>query len=999
MHINTVSYKFAFKAEAPLVPAEDTVKITKDLPSEDQLINLYRTNKWSFQDITEVLPEIISNNYVKLVSYIITREKNNLEYHKVMDKKLIDFIGLATTEEMKILLRLGMRNVNHTEVQAYDAKVIATKQYMTEPAQNKIVKKEASPKPKETKPVKADYFDAFEEVTDNKLVENNVVKKEAEVAKNVINTDGLKDFKLLQLNENEPSKLDDIIGQESVKSELYVNVIAPLKDNEISQKLKENNVDLPNGILFLANDGELAIIKALSGESGMPVVKLENPNELPAITKAVENRFKKSGLRTIILAQGFDKCFPDTSFSNVEANIFKNNIKGIKNKGALFIATTSDKSKINCDFMQSGIIDKVLEIKKPNINDRTEFVKKYFDNKAIFVDLANDDAVEKIASQTDNLTYSDIIRVLNETARTAMTENRKADINIFEDQLKDFSKETGRVPITAENKTAAFDTENFKRIPIEKGEYMSLDELGGMPEVKARLKELYVEPMKHLDELTPIFGADAIPDGAIFYGAPGNGKSLTARVLARELGLPFYETKLSDFGTSLVYESGKRFKEFAQQLDHKFKETGERSVWFLDEFDSVGGARDGAAQHNKELTDTLLQELSNPSKRGYILIAATNNLDDIDFALKRRGRLGNWLEFKNPNQDERIDTIVKNLNKHEFTKDFAKNKTLIFDIAKELDGFSMSSISNILKDAKRDFYLNKIDFETAVKKALDSNLKREMGEFCNKAGLKEHVYGEFDYKSLDELAGMKDTIKQLRENIIAMWDPEIRKILLANKRVPSGGFMLEGPHGTGKTTVIETLAREMNIPLYKMNYNQEGNEYVHMVGKHINEIFDRLALEVKITKKPVMLFFDEAEKFFPRYAERHQIEEVNTYKDIMNTAAAKGIILAGATNHIDLINQEIIGNPRRMGTVIHCGNPCEEDRKDIINKLFSSITYMEKPLEEQELAEIAKLTDGFSIGDLSKTIDRILIQAAKNKQKINAKMIFAEFKPKASLKV
>ena len=987
MHINGVVYNFAFKAEQKA-----------NFLDENFIFNQYSTGKWSFKDINEFLPQIVANNYVKLVSYIITRERNNFEYHKVMDEKLTDFIGLATTEEMKILLRLGMRNVNHipktTEVPADDAKIVATKQYMSEPVQNKLAKTEPSPKPTETMPVKADYFDAFEEVK-----ENTVQEKTNEKAKPVINTDGLKDFKLIQLTEKDPAGLSDIIGQAPVKSELYVNIVAPIKDSGISQKFKENNVDLPNGILMLANDGELAIIKALSNESEMPVVMLDNPSELPAVIKAVESRFKKSGLRTIILAQGFDKYFPDSSFNNVEANTFRNNIKGIKNKGALFIATTSDKSKVRCDFMQSGIIDKVLEIKNPDINDRTEFVKRYFNNKEIFADLANDESIGKIAENMDNLSYSDIIRILDETARTAMTENRRADIKIFEDQLKDFSKETGRVPITAENKTAAYDTENFKRIPIEANEIMSLDELGGMPEVKARLRELYIEPMSHLDELTPIFGTDAIPDGAIFYGAPGNGKTLTARVLARELGLPFYETKLSDFGTSLVYESGKKFKEFAQQLDHKFKETGERSVWFLDEFDSVGGSRDGAAQHNKELTDTLLQELSNPAQRGYILIAATNNLDDVDSALKRRGRLGNWLEFKNPDQGERIDTITKILNKHEFTKDFAQNKALISDVAKELDGFSMSSISNILKDAKRDFYLNKVDFETAVKKALDSNLKREMGEFCNKAGLKQHEYGEFDYKSLDELAGMKDVINQLREDVISMWDPEIRKIMLANKRIPSGGFMLEGPHGTGKTTIIETLAREMGIPLYKMNYNQEGNEYVHMVGKHINEIFDRLALEVKISKKPVMLFFDEAEKFFPRYAEGHQVEEVNTYKDIMNTAAAKGIILAGATNHIDLINQEIIGNPRRMGNVIHCGNPNEDDRKDILARLFGNITLMESSLKDEELSEIAKLTEGYSIGNLSKTVDKILIQAVKNKQKINAKMILTELKSKTSLKV
>lgn len=51
-----------------------------------------------------------------------------------------------------------------------------------------------------------------------------------------------------------------------------------------------------------------------------------------------------------------------------------------------------------------------------------------------------------------------------------------------------------------------------------------------------------------------------------------------------------------------------------------------------------------------------------------------------------------------------------------------------------------------------------------------------------------------------------------------------------------------------------------------------------------------------------MLFVDEAEKFFPRYANGHQVEEVNTYKELMNIAASSGIILMAATNHIDMVN-------------------------------------------------------------------------------------------------
>ena len=201
-----------------------------------------------------------------------------------------------------------------------------------------------------------------------------------------------------------------------------------------------------------------------------------------------------------------------------------------------------------------------------------------------------------------------------------------------------------------------------------------------------------------------------------------------------------------------------------------------------------------------------------------------------------------------------------------------------------------------------------------------------------------------------------------------------------------------GPAGTGKTTMIETLARQMGVPLFKMNYAQDGNEYIHGVSRNVTEIFDRLALQSKIMKKPVMLFFDEAEKFFPRYADGHQIEEVNTYKDLMNNASDNGIILVGATNHLDLVNQEIIGNPRRMGTVIHVGNPNVKDRQSLVKSLLSELPILEEPLTDEVASELAELAEDMSVGQVADCVDKIIVKAVKKKENITTEQLLDGFK-------
>ena len=178
-----------------------------------------------------------------------------------------------------------------------------------------------------------------------------------------------------------------------------------------------------------------------------------------------------------------------------------------------------------------------------------------------------------------------------------------------------------------------------------------------------------------------------------------------------------------------------------------------------------------------------------------------------------------------------------------------------------------------------------------------------------------------------------------------------------------------------------------------MDYSSiNDSQYIHQISKHVVEIFDKLELQAKILKKPVMLFFDEAERFFPNFAERHQIEEVNTYKDKMNNASMNGIILVGATNYIDKVNPEITGNPRRMGTKIEVDNPDENDRANLFNKLLFGLPILAAPLTPIIVSKLAKASAGLSIGQISDCIDKAIVKAVKKKQNITEEQLLGVFK-------
>lgn len=979
---------------------------------------------------------LVERDYTTAVNYVLAKPDNSKKYINLYanGKTALD---LAVSTKMETILKSrGAKTYEELrgETANTDAKTVSAKIFMDDPvkvkpAQMQPVKgvndgledsnqttpqgekgvndglegsNQTTPQVKKEQP-ETDYFDAFEELEEDNAPKPEPETKQIETPKEEEQKtkfpSSYKNYPVLEITENDPKTIDEILGMDKIKSELKENIIIPLNEQAANVTLKANDIDIPNGVLIETAEDTVNIVKALANETKMPVLQLFTPQELKPMLKDIETEYKNNGKKTMILIRGFDKFFTTGTNCDLDKKNFLLSIENCGDRGALLVATADKKCDIDSKFLSPEVFDKVLELKIPDLKDRKEYLSQYFKDKYLFKNLNTEEMIEEIGLKTEGFKYADIEKVLEESARTSVS-NHKYEIEpeTIREELAEFTKQAGICPVDEYNRTTMYDTPEFKRIPVEAGEIMKLDELGGMPDIKNKLNKLYIEPFKNLDKLREHLGNSAIPDGAIFYGPAGNGKTLTAKVLARELGLPFYETKLSDVASSYIHEVSRRIGEMAKQLNDKYAATGEMSVWFFDEFDSMGETRDGnTASHKQEVTDTLLQQFNNPSSKGYILIAATNDLDGVDPALRRRGRLGNWIGFSNPDTEARIDVIKKELAKTPFTKELSENREFLEKAEKEFDGSSMSSIVSVLTDAKRETILTGKAFDECIKECFDDHNKRLMGEFCNKAGLKPHQYNEWDFQSLDELGGMEDVKKQLEENIIDIWRPEVRAGLIANKRSLPGGVILEGPPGTGKTTIVETLARQMDVPLYKMSYSQEGNEYIHGVARNVTDIFNRLALEAKIIKKPVMLFFDEAEKFFPRSAERHQVEEVNTYKDLMNTAAASGIILVAATNHINMVNQEITGNPRRMGTIIHVGNPDFSSRVNLFTKLLKDLPILENSLNHSHFEKLASLSEGFSIGNIADTIDKVITQAIKKRINIQPEILMRAFTAKGRI--
>ena len=182
-----------------------------------------------------------------------------------------------------------------------------------------------------------------------------------------------------------------------------------------------------------------------------------------------------------------------------------------------------------------------------------------------------------------------------------------------------------------------------------------------------------------------------MPKGAILYGAPGTGKTLTAKAIAGEAGVPFLSVAGSDFMEMYVGVGAKRVREL-------FAEAKKNApcIVFIDEIDAIGGKRGQSQSGERDQTiNAILTEMDGFSgSEGVFVLAATNRLDILDPAIIRPGRFDKHIAVPLPDKDARLAI----LNLH------AKNKKLdetvdLALIASQTTGMAGADLESLLNEA------------------------------------------------------------------------------------------------------------------------------------------------------------------------------------------------------------------------------------------------------------------------------------------------------------
>jgi cell division protease FtsH len=385
------------------------------------------------------------------------------------------------------------------------------------------------------------------------------------------------------------------------------------------------------------------------------------------------------------------------------------------------------------------------------------------------------------------------------------------------------------------------------RFQMEAKTGVMFDDVAGIEEAKEELQEV-VTFLKKPERFTAV-GA-RIPKGVLLIGSPGTGKTLLAKAIAGEAGVPFFSISGSEFVEMFVGVGASRVRD----LFKKAKENAPCIV-FIDEIDAVGrqrGAGIGGGNDEREQTlNQLLTEMDGfEGNAGIIIIAATNRPDVLDSALLRPGRFDRQIMVDLPDYKGRL----KILEVHARSKKLAEEVSLD-NIARRTPGFSGAELANLLNEAailtarRRKEAITMLEIDDAIDRVIagmerpplvDSKKKRliayhEVGHAIVGTLLKHHepvqkvtlmprgqALGLTWYTPNEEL-GLTTRAEKLARITCSLGGRAAEQVIYGNDEVTTGAG--------GDIQTVTSTAREM---VTMLGMSELGNVALESTG---NEVF------------------------------------------------------------------------------------------------------------------------------------------------------------------
>lgn len=256
-------------------------------------------------------------------------------------------------------------------------------------------------------------------------------------------------------------------------------------------------------------------------------------------------------------------------------------------------------------------------------------------------------------------------------------------------------------------------------------------DVAGMASLKNELSEGIIQYITNPEQAQLDYEeyGKTMPKAILLYGPPGCGKTYITQALSQEVQTPLYMLNISKAGSHYINLTSKNIKDAFDQVSTMSKTSDKPIMLFMDEIDTLAFDRSSRSE-NEDLKQvgTLLQEIDKVKSSNVIVIGATNKINLLDPAIRRRFDMKTLVDV--PDVDSIQDLVKKNLSQYKKGQTLMQSDDEILEIAKLLKGFSNSAICNISRQAalnalKRDRAdISFEDFTKAIKETSEEKPNR-----------------------------------------------------------------------------------------------------------------------------------------------------------------------------------------------------------------------------------------------------------------------------------
>jgi len=488
---------------------------------------------------------------------------------------------------------------------------------------------------------------------------------------------------------------EDIGGLSEAISRVREMIELPLKHPELFDRL---GIDPPKGVLLYGppGTGKTLLARAVANESDATFISINGPEIMSKFYGESEKRlrqiFQKAEQQapSIIFIDEIDSIAPkrEEVQGEVERRVVAQLLAlmdGLQSRGkVIVIAATNRPDALDPALRRPGRFDREIEIPVPTRDGRREILMIHTRG----MPLAKDVDLDKLADATHGFVGADLAALCREAAMNALR-RILPKINLDEPLPPGVLEE---LVVTA----ADFDEALRRAEPSAMREvYLEIpkvrwDDIGGLEEVKAELREAVEWPLRFPQKFEKI--GVRPPKGILLVGPPGCGKTLLAKAVATESGANFIAVRGPEIFSKWVGESEKAIR----KIFRKARQVAP-SIVFFDELDSIAPRRGlwSGSRVYESVVNQILAEIDGMEElRNVCVIGATNRPEILDQALLRPGRFDRIILVPPPDKQARLEILRVHTRNMPLDKDVN-----LEEIAERTKGYSGADLANLCREA------------------------------------------------------------------------------------------------------------------------------------------------------------------------------------------------------------------------------------------------------------------------------------------------------------